>query len=318
MRPSLPGTGRDGRAAAPASSWSGGPRLSLIDVANFAFLASALAFLVVAWPRLPERTAPCAVLVLLLVGQFVIMGLRPRLVLAPAGRVALLIGVVLFVFAGFASLSYTIAYVNPHRYDAALAQLDRLVLGVSPTHWLQAWTYPVLTDIFYVFYLAYFPMPIVLVWWLLARRRYQDMERGVFVFLVCYYLGAVLYFAVPAQGPRAFLAYEVPLDGWLVSVPIRDLINALEPNKLDAFPSMHSAILVVTLIVSYWYHRRLFHVYAWLSIGILVSLLYCRYHYVVDVVAGAAVAAFAGAVGGWAYDRWRPRFAAHFQPARTP
>jgi len=290
-------------------------RLSLIDVANLAFLAAAGIFLAIAWPALPDRLAPSIVLFLLLAAQGAVILLRPRLVQSPPGRVALLIGVVLFVFAGFASLSYTIPHVNPHRYDAALEQIDRMVLGFSPTHWMQAWTYPVLTDIFYLFYLVYFPMPIVLVWWLMAERRYEDTERGVFVFLVCYYLGAVLYFAVPAQGPRAFLPYDVPLDGWLVGAPIRDLINALEPNKLDAFPSMHTAILGVTLIVAYWYHRPLFRLYAALSVGILVSLLYCRYHYLVDVAAGAVVAALAGVVGAWLYDRWRPRFAPHFRPA---
>jgi membrane-associated phospholipid phosphatase len=283
-------------------------------VEHLAFLAMAFAFYLVAWRGLPDRWSPVLALAGLVVFQLALVALRRRFGRRPGVQVLQLLGIVAFVGAGFGSLSYTIPVVNPHRFDAALAGLDQLLLGGSPTHWTQAWTQPVLTDVFYVLYLVYFPMPVILVWWLLATGRREQMERSVFIYLVCYYLGAALYFAVPAQGPRFFLRYDVPLDGWLLAAPIRNLINALEPNKLDAFPSMHTAIVVVTLIVARWYHKPMFRVYAALSVGIGVSLVYCRYHYVVDIAGGAAIAIASGVVGPMLYDRWRPRFAAHFQP----
>jgi membrane-associated phospholipid phosphatase len=50
------------------------------------------------------------------------------------------------------------------------------------------------------------------------------------------------------------------------------------------------------------------------AIGITVSLVYCRYHYVTDVIAGIAWALIAYRIAVWVYPRVRARSAPHFGP----
>jgi membrane-associated phospholipid phosphatase len=57
-----------------------------------------------------------------------------------------------------------------------------------------------------------------------------------------------------------------------------------------AFPSSHVAIALVTLYFTWRYLPRLRWIHLALVIGLCVSTVYCRYHYVVDVFAGMLVA----------------------------
>jgi membrane-associated phospholipid phosphatase len=222
-----------------------------------------------------------------------------------------------FLFAVFETLFMVVPYVSAWRADDFLARMDLALLGVNPTEWATRWAAPWLTEILYYCYLFYFPMPLILLGWMYARSMIPEIEEAYFVHLTCYYASYVLYFIFPAEGPRFHLVavHPAPLPGLTLTEPIRGLIDALEPSKLDAFPSLHAAILLTTMMFAFRHNRRMF---GWLlapAIGTTVSLVYCRYHYVVDVVAGLAIAALNYGLAKCVYARIRPRFAAHFGAA---
>lgn len=232
-------------------------------------------------------------------------------------RLAMFILPIVFLFAVFETLFMVVPYVSAWRADDFLARTDLALLGVNPTEWATRWAAPWLTEILYYCYLFYFPMPLILLGWMYARSMIPEIEEAYFVYLTCYYVSYVLYFIFPAEGPRFHLVavHPAPLPGLTLTEPIRGLIDALEPSKLDAFPSLHAAILLTTMMFAFRHNRRMF---GWLlapAIGTTVSLVYCRYHYVVDVVAGLAIAALNYGLAKCVYARIRPRFAAHFGAA---
>lgn len=232
-------------------------------------------------------------------------------------RLAMFILPIVFLFAVFETLFMVVPYVSAWRADDFLARTDLALLGVNPTEWATRWAAPWLTEILYYCYLFYFPMPLILLGWMYARSMIPEIEEAYFVYLTCYYASYVLYFIFPAEGPRFHLVavHPAPLPGLTLTEPIRGLIDALEPSKLDAFPSLHAAILLTTMMFAFRHNRRMF---GWLlapAIGTTVSLVYCRYHYVVDVVAGLAIAALNYGLAKCVYARIRPRFAAHFGAA---
>lgn len=229
-------------------------------------------------------------------------------------RLAMFVVPVVFLFAVFETLFMVVPYFRLWRADAFLARMDVALWGVNPTEWAMRWATPWLTEVLYWCYLFYVPMPLILLGWMYARSMIPEIEEAFFVFLSCYYASYVLYFIFPAEGPRFYLraAHPESLPGLALTEPIRGLIDALEPNKLDAFPSLHAAILLTTLMFAFRHNRRLF---CWLivpAIGITVSLVYCRYHYAVDVVVGFAIAALNYGLAKRVYARIRPLFAAHF------
>ncbi|MCX8070806.1 MAG: phosphatase PAP2 family protein, partial [Thermodesulfovibrionales bacterium] len=69
----------------------------------------------------------------------------------------------------------------------------------------------------------------------------------------------------------------------------RNLLNAIEGMKRDAFPSGHTGISLLLLILSWSYARRLFWIFLIITIGLLIATVYFRYHYVVDLLGGVVL-----------------------------
>ena len=263
-------------------------RISILDAVNLSFLGTVFIFYLIAYTRTPYRARLIVLYTLLLLLVLSMSRVRGSVRSERLKKLILFLYPVAFLFCIFETFYMLLPFFNGLRLDALIANIDRAVLGVNPTVWIEQWVRPLLTDIMYLFYLFYFPMPLIIMGWMYAKGKLQEVEESFFLYLVCYYGAYILYFFIPVEGPRFFLhtLQTVALEGIVISEPIRSLIDALEPNKLDAFPSLHAAILTVTMLITYRHNRKLFYAFIPCALGITISLIYLRYHYVIDVIVG--------------------------------
>jgi membrane-associated phospholipid phosphatase len=121
-------------------------------------------------------------------------------------------------------------------------------------------------------------------------------------------LGFAGYLLVPAVGPYVYQAELFPtrLPGGERTHVFIQALDSLKGVARDCFPSMHTAHTTVVLAFAYRHARRLFFVYLPVALGLYVSTLYLRMHYVVDVLAGFAVSALAVGVGPRLERAWPP------------
>jgi membrane-associated phospholipid phosphatase len=116
----------------------------------------------------------------------------------------------------------------------------------------------------------------------------------VFVVAFGFYLSYLGYIAVPATGPR-FLpqikdAQTFPLSGvWLFDT-IRKTLDEAEGITRDCFPSGHTELTLLVLYYARKFHRRTFRWLLPAGSALIFSTVYLRYHYVVDILAGALAA----------------------------
>ncbi len=104
-----------------------------------------------------------------------------------------------------------------------------------------------------------------------------------------------------------------------LSQAIATTINQLERTKFDVFPSGHTMMTTVVLLVAFRRERRIFWILLPFAVGLILSTVYCRYHYVVDVLAGLVLAFVSVPIGDRIYDRWVRRAAASKPaPAEPP
>ncbi len=205
---------------------------------------------------------------------------------------------VFFIPVVFDSFSQLLPLTSPIHQDALLIRLDRVLLGVHPTVWLEQFAHPVLTELLTWAYASYYFFPVILVLVLYWRERAVELDRTMFAIVLGFFLSYVGYFLVPAVGPRFTLAHlqTVELHGVFAADAIRDTLNYLERFKQDAFPSAHTAVVVVILFYAWKFSRPLFWVFLPVILGLIFSTVYLRYHYVVDVVAGVLLAVLCVAV----------------------
>jgi len=205
----------------------------------------------------------------------------------------------------FNMLEPLIAALRGGARDDLLIAVDRALFGVDVTVWMQRFVRPWVNDMFYMFYATYYFLALTLglVLWLRDRPA---ARRFVFTLMVVYYVSYAGYFAVPALGPRFAQAaqYTVSITQTPISRFINDTINSLEKTKFDVFPSGHTMVSVAVLLVAWKRARDMFWILLPIATGLIISTVYCRYHYVIDLIAGASLAAVTVPFGDWVYDFW--------------
>ncbi len=208
----------------------------------------------------------------------------------------------------FDSLGLIVHRINPQDLDYLLIRLDYMIFGVHPTVFLDRRVSPVLTDILQVAYATYYFLPLTLGVVLKIQKKHDDFEKSLFLILLCFYLSYAGYLLVPALGPRYAMEHlhETTLGGFLVSKPIQDFLNLLEGIKRNAFPSGHTGIALLVLVLAYRYEKKLFWIILAPASLLIVATVYCRYHYVVDVIGGVLLTIVTIALGEvyyWIYRR---------------
>jgi len=224
--------------------------------------------------------------------------------LPPAIRVAVDFYPAAFIPFVFESLGPLIAAARGSARDGLLIAADRWLFGVDVTVWLERFVRPWLTDLLYLCYASYYFFALTLgaVLW---RKSPAAARRYIFTLSVCYFVSYVGYFLVPALGPRFALASRqtLSLEATPLSRAISVTINQLERTKFDVFPSGHTMIAAAVLLVARKRERRAFWALLPVGVGLIVSTVYCRYHYVVDVLAGLALAFAVVPIADRLYDR---------------
>lgn len=188
--------------------------------------------------------------------------------------------------------------VSPRSWDWTidpwLRAADRALLGTDAARALEPVVHPALTAFLSACYLSYYVVPTVvgIAWWRAGRRTaFRELMAGELGLLFVGYLG---YLLLPAQGPHVFVPsseWGVALDGNFAATWIRSRFAAhdgLAPR--DAFPSLHTANAVTLLLVTRRHDRRAF---AWVVVpmlGLVAATVYLRFHWLVDVAAGALLA----------------------------
>jgi membrane-associated phospholipid phosphatase len=193
----------------------------------------------------------------------------------------------------FDSLGDLLPSVRPRMFDEALISIDHALFGVHPTVWMERFIHPLLTAVLQFAYISYYPMAVVLGVTLAVRKKRKEFDEAVFGIALCFYLSYIGYLAVPAIGPRFTLAdiQNRSLDAGPFILAIQETLNTLENTKMDAFPSGHTAVALMTLYYAWKTKERvLAGVLLPMVSALIVSTVYLRYHYVIDVLAGIALA----------------------------
>ncbi len=215
---------------------------------------------------------------------------------------------ILFVVLIYESLGELIQFLRPD-IDPYLIEMDLYVFGVHPTVWMQRWIVPWFTDIMSLAYLSYYFLPVTLIVVLYLKNRRMEFNESIFVLIFGYYASFIGYILFPAIGPRYTLTslYSVPLEASLITDVVRDTLNALEHNKRDCMPSGHTQIVLMVLYLAHRYEKFLFYIFFPIICGLILSTVYLRYHYIVDLLAGAGFAAGCLLVGPRLYKLWTRR-----------
>ncbi|NOG43789.1 MAG: phosphatase PAP2 family protein [Calditrichaeota bacterium] len=211
--------------------------------------------------------------------------------------------VIVLIPLNFTELHYLVHTVHPIDYDNLLIQIDRFMFGTDPTIWMEQFTNPYVTEFLQIIYSTFYFLPIGLGIILAKKKQENDLNFLIFQIVYGFYLSYIGYFILPAIGPRFTLDHlqSFPLTGVWLANDIQILLNTLENSQRDAFPSGHTAMTLLTLYYAQKYHRPYFNFMIPVTSLMLISTVYLRYHYVIDVFAGIGLFYFTVVSGKYLY-----------------
>jgi len=187
--------------------------------------------------------------------------------------------------------------------DAVLIAIDRwMFFRTDPTVWLHQYSSPLLTEILQIAYTSFYFLMIGITLELYLRKELEKFSLVLFSIVYGFWLSYLGYLLVPAVGPRftlhEFHLTDVELPGLWLTQLFRDMINAGEsipkgaPNAFDlaqrdVFPSGHTQMTLIVLFYAAKFKVKSRYVLAVFGILLIAATVYLRYHYVVDLLAGA-------------------------------
>lgn len=243
-----------------------------------------------------------------------------------------LYGAVLLVFK---ELYLMVRPIHPVDYDQLLIDIDRWIFGVNPTEWFTQFAHPVITEILQIGYSSYYLLFIILGIDVYRKHSWKGFDTAVFMVVYGFYLSYLGYFLLPAVGPRftlhPFDQLNQELPGLFLTEPLRAFVNWGEsipahlPNPVDfvqrdVFPSGHTQLSLIVVYCAFHYRIKTRWLIAALTTLLIIGTVYLRYHYVIDLIAGALFFLFT-IWSGWRiitwWELWRGRSELETHP-KTP
>lgn len=225
-----------------------------------------------------------------------------------------------FCIAIYTNLHDTIHFANPHDIHNALIAIDGWLFGVQPCVWAQKFVHPWLTEIFSFCYMLFFLWAPLVAATLYLQNRKTEFRNTLVSVILCFYFGYFLYIIFPAAPPRLTLKhlFTVQFNGTPIAGAALKMIDILPSDSRAAFPSLHAAVTLLTLLFAWKYTRKLFWAILPFCVGLFLSTIYLRHHYVVDLVAGFALGILAFIYGPRIDAWWRSHRPEHANSFESP
>jgi membrane-associated phospholipid phosphatase len=283
----------------PAQSLNSSARFWAVDKLILAYLAGTGALVAVYWSRLPQAPellalhVGAALAIVWASGRDVVPGVFRYWYALP------------LVGSCYKEMAILIPAVRGGSDDQWLADLDYSIWHANPTLWLERIQTPALTDFLQLVYTLFVPAVLLVPWMLWRRRRFADFRYCAFLISLGFLASYVGYVFVPARGPRFLLdsLQHAPLQGgWLVDA-MRATLDRLESAHYDCFPSGHTELSIIVWWNSRQISKGLARLYLAYTVCIIFATVYLRYHYTVDLAAGALLAAVLIAAGPMLYRK---------------
>jgi hypothetical protein len=199
----------------------------------------------------------------------------------------------------------------PRAVDASLYAIDLNVFHYEPALAWDRFVNVHTVEWFAFFYFGYFfLLAIHVLPFMFFARNLTMLARFATAIFFTFCCGHLLYILVPGYGPYHYFAGSFPheLQGGLYWGLVKATVADAGAQK-DIFPSLHTAVPTMFTLLAFKYRQE--HLpfrYSWPLMGfcasqIIIATMFLRWHYLIDICAGVALAALAVSVADHAV-RW--------------
>jgi membrane-associated phospholipid phosphatase len=208
----------------------------------------------------------------------------------------------------YKQLYFIIAPLHQGRdYDRLLISMDHWLFRTNPTEWLARFSNPFLTEILQISYSLFYVFFVAVGLELYLKKDLSEFRYFKFTIVYGFFLSYLAYFLFPAVGPRFtlydFSKIDIEMPGLFLTQALRWFVNffesihpgmsnsiAIASAQRDVFPSGHTMMTLMMIALSWRYKLKVGPCILVAGILLIIATVYLRYHYLVDLLAGALLA----------------------------
>jgi membrane-associated phospholipid phosphatase len=199
--------------------------------------------------------------------------------------------IITFTFV-YKSIEGYVLILHNNFLDKFILIIEEKIFGKNPVFFLEEIVSKGLTEFLkfsYFSYYLYVPVPALI---LFFKKRFKELEHFVFWITITFYFCYICFVLFPIQGPwyelKEFFRIK-ELDGYIFT-KIQDFIMANGAVRGACMPSSHLAVAWLSLLmIRKFFGNKIFFVILPFTISMSVSIVYNRYHYFSDAIAGIIV-----------------------------
>ncbi|PLX10303.1 MAG: phosphoesterase [Marinilabiliales bacterium] len=142
-------------------------------------------------------------------------------------------------------------------------------------------------------YIAYFSFYLLIIGFFIINYQEKSMGENIFHLIASLYLFYLIFSFIPAAGPQYYFPYpQNALPEAFVFDDIMKIIQEFGEQPTGAFPSSHVGISIIILILLRENSGKYFKIGLPIVFLLILSTVYIKAHYVVDVIGGLLFAPF--------------------------
>lgn len=207
----------------------------------------------------------------------------------------------------FSALGMVLPMVNPEPWEWWCIATDRALCGRDPIPVLQRGLSPLVVEILQTCYASFYVLPIVALLGTALARRGDRFDHGLAIVAFGFQTSYLGYLVWPTLGPNRLGLWPTPAPGLGLSEHLHRWIDEAEANWWDCFPSGHTMLSLIAVVIAFRGSRRLGLALVPVASCVVIATMALRYHYATDVLAGVAGAALVGVLAPFIRPPARPR-----------
>ena len=176
--------------------------------------------------------------------------------------------------------------------DHHFVQADDKLFGCQPSlEFSHRMSWGWFSELMYFGYFSYYFIFFGVALWCYMYHK-KVMDRAIFLFVCSFYLFYLVFAVLPVMGPQFYFTLplnEVP-DGYLFC-KLQRFVQIIGEKPTGAFPSSHVGISFTVVIFVAQHCRVLLKYVLPLFVILVLSTVYIKAHYLVDIIGGFAAVA---------------------------
>jgi len=171
--------------------------------------------------------------------------------------------------------------------DPFIANLEVTIFGGHPSIWFSEYIpWKWFNELMNFGYFSYYFL-IFIVCYKIYLDSFENFSRAIFIICMSFFIYYLLFILFPVAGPQFYLTppdNQIP-DAYIFSKLIK-IVHNMGEGPTAAFPSSHVGIVLILMYLANKFTPKLLKWLIPISILLILSTVYIKAHYVVDVIAG--------------------------------